>query len=57
MLITDALSRLPDIIKPIGVLDQTIDANLFYTKLEWLKDVNIFLKTRQIEGMLLVQRK
>jgi hypothetical protein len=57
MLITDALSRLPDIIKPIGVLDQTIDANLFYTELEWLKDVNIFLKTRQIEGMLLVQRK
>jgi hypothetical protein len=27
--ITDALSRLPDITKPIGVFDQTIDASLF----------------------------
>ncbi len=29
--IADALSRLPDITKPIGVLDQTIDASLFNT--------------------------
>jgi hypothetical protein len=37
--------------------NQTIDANLFYTELEWLKDVKEILKTRQIDGMLLVQQK
>jgi hypothetical protein len=35
--VANALSRLLDIIEPISVFDQTIDANLFYTKLEWLK--------------------
>ncbi len=29
--VIDALSRLSDITKPIGVCDQTIDASLFYT--------------------------
>jgi hypothetical protein len=42
--IVDALSRLPDITEPIGVPNQTIDASLFYTKLEWLNDVKEFLK-------------
>jgi hypothetical protein len=37
--IADALSRLSDIIKPIGVHDQTIDESLFYTRSEWLNDV------------------
>jgi hypothetical protein len=37
--IVDAMSRLPNIIKPIGVPNQTIDASLFYTKLECLNDV------------------
>jgi hypothetical protein len=36
------------------VLDQTIDASLFYIEHEWLKDVKDFLKTRQIESTLLV---
>jgi hypothetical protein len=44
--VADALSRLPDITKPIGVLDQTTNARLFYTKLELLKDVKEFLRTR-----------
>ncbi len=43
--IVNASSRLPYITKPIVVPDQTIDASLFYTKLEWLKDVKEFLKT------------
>jgi hypothetical protein len=34
---------------------KTIDASLFYTMLEWLKDVREFLKTRQIDGMLSIQ--
>ncbi len=41
--VTNALSN---IIKPIGVLDQTIDAICFYMGPEWLNDVNEFLKTR-----------
>jgi hypothetical protein len=50
--VTDALSKLLDITKPTGVLDQTTYASLFYTRLEWLNDVNEFLRTRQIDGML-----
>jgi hypothetical protein len=53
--VVDALSRLPDNTKPIGVPNQTIDASLFYTGSEWLNDVKEFLKIGQIEGMLLVQ--
>jgi hypothetical protein len=42
--VANALSRLLDITKPTGVLDQTIVASLFYTELEWLNDVKEFLK-------------
>jgi hypothetical protein len=55
--VADALSKLPDITKPTCVSNQTIDANMFYTKHEWLNDVNLFLKTSQIEGTLYVQQK
>jgi hypothetical protein len=44
--IANALLRLLNIIKPIGVPNQTTYASLFYTKLEWLNDVKEFLKTR-----------
>jgi hypothetical protein len=40
--VIDALSRLPNIIEPTNVPDQTINASLLYTKLKWLKDVRIF---------------
>jgi hypothetical protein len=53
--IADALSRLLNIIKPTSVHDQTTNATLFYTLLEWLKVVKEFLKTKQIESMLLIQ--
>jgi hypothetical protein len=43
--VVDALSRLPKIIKPTCVPDQTTNASLFYIKLEWLRDVKEFLKT------------
>jgi hypothetical protein len=36
---TYALSRLLNIIEPIGVHDQTVDASLFYIEPEWLNDV------------------
>ncbi len=55
--IIDALSRLLDIIEPTCVPNQTIDASLFYTKLEWLKDVKEFLRMKQIDGTLLIQQK
>jgi hypothetical protein len=37
--VANAMSRLPNIIKPIGVPNQTIDASLFNTKLECFNDV------------------
>jgi hypothetical protein len=52
--ILDALSRNLDITEPRGVFDQTTNASLFYTGPEWLNDVKEFLKTRQLEGTLLV---
>jgi hypothetical protein len=41
--VVNALSRLLDIIEPTGVPDQTTYVSLFYTELEWLKDVKEFL--------------
>ncbi len=52
--IVDALSRLLDSIKPIGVFDQTKNASLFHIGLKWLNDVKENLKTKQIKGTLLV---
>jgi hypothetical protein len=42
--VTDALSRLQNIIKPTGVHDQTLDASLFYTEPKWLNDVKDFMR-------------
>ncbi len=55
--IVDALSRLPNITEPIGVLDQTTYTSLFYTEPEWLNDVKEFLRVRQIKGTLSIQQK
>ncbi len=52
--VVDALSRLPNIIEPLGVRDQTTCASLFYMLPEWLKDVKEFLRTKKIENMLSV---
>ncbi len=43
--VVDSLSRLPHITEPTNVFDQTIDANLFYAELEWLKDVKEIFRT------------
>jgi hypothetical protein len=48
--VANVLLKLPNITKFISVPNQTTNASLFYTKLEWLKNVKEFLKTRQIEG-------
>jgi hypothetical protein len=44
--VVDALSRNSDITEPIGVLNQTIYASLFYIGPKWLNDVIVFLKIR-----------
>jgi hypothetical protein len=54
--VANALLKLPNITKPIGVPYQTINGSLFYIEPEWLKDVKEFLRTRQIEGTLSVQQ-
>jgi hypothetical protein len=43
----NALSRLPNQIKLIRVLDQTIDAHVFTLHLEWLQNVYDYLLTLQ----------
>ncbi len=53
--VVDALLRLLNMIKPIGVFDQTIDASLFYIRPEWLNDVKEFMKIGQLEGTLSMQ--
>jgi hypothetical protein len=37
--VANALSRLPNIIEPIGVPNQTANASLFIQGLKWLNDV------------------
>jgi hypothetical protein len=42
--VANALSKLLNSTKPIGVLVQTMNASLFYTRPEWLNDVKEILK-------------
>jgi hypothetical protein len=37
--LVDALNRLPNQIKLIGILDQTCDVHMFTLQLEWLQSV------------------
>jgi hypothetical protein len=43
--VTNALSRLPNITKPTCVFDQITYICMFYPKLEWLNDVKEFFRT------------
>jgi hypothetical protein len=54
--VEDALLKLLDTMKPIGVLNQTTYASLFI-ELEWLNDVKDIMIIGQIEGKLYVQHK
>jgi hypothetical protein len=53
--IANALSRLLDSTKPIGVFDQITYASLFNIRHEWLNDGKDFFKIEQIEGTLSVK--
>jgi len=55
--VVNELLILLNIIEPIGVLDQTTNASLFYRKFKWLKDLTFFLRIRHIEGTLSIQQK
>jgi hypothetical protein len=41
----DALSKLLDNSKPLGVLDQTMDVSLFSEEHVWMHEVKTYLKT------------
>jgi hypothetical protein len=41
--VAHVLSKLPNIIKSIGVPNQTIDARLFHLQLVWLEEVTDYL--------------
>ncbi len=53
--VANALLKPPNITKPIGVFNQTINASLFYIEPKWLNDVKDFLITWQIKGTLFIQ--
>jgi hypothetical protein len=44
----DVLSKLLDSSKILGVLDQAVDALLFYVKPIWMKEVRSYLEISQI---------
>jgi hypothetical protein len=48
-LMVDALNRLPNHTKPIGISDQTCDAHMFTLQSEWLQSVYEYL----LKGMML----
>jgi hypothetical protein len=41
--VANAISRLPDTIKPTNVLDQTIDATLLHLQPIWLEEIKDYL--------------
>jgi len=41
--IVDVLSRLPNSSEPLGVLDQTMDASLFFIEPIWMQEVKTYL--------------
>ncbi len=41
--IANVLFKLFNIIEPIGILEKTTNANMFFTKPKWLNDVKMLL--------------
>jgi hypothetical protein len=55
--VADVLSILPNSLEPLGVLDQTMDASLFFVKPIWMQEVKSYLKTiEMLETLNLVQK-
>jgi hypothetical protein len=56
-LMVDALNRLPNQTKPIGLLNQTCDAHMFILQSKWLHNVcEYLLKGVMLEGFITSQR-
>ncbi len=55
--VANTLSRLPNVIEPTSVPNQTTNASLFYIGPKWMNDGKELLKIRQLKGTLLVQKK
>ncbi len=55
--INDALFRLSDTTRSIGVPNQTTYVTLFLLQLIWLEEVKNYLQTRQMLGILTNTRK
>ncbi len=43
--VVDIFSKLPNSSKPLGILNQTMDASLFYVEPMWTQEIKIYLKT------------
>ncbi len=50
--VVDVLSRLLDSSKPLGVLNQTMDASLFSIEPIWMQEVRSYLKASQMPKTL-----
>jgi hypothetical protein len=55
--VVDVLSKLPNVIESSGVVEQTTNASLFFTKPKWLNDVNMLLQIGQMEKSLPIGQK
>ncbi len=55
--IVDVLSKLPNGLEPLGVLDPTVDASLFFVEPMWMQEVKTYLEIGQmLETLNLVQK-
>ncbi len=43
--VVDALSKLLDNLKPLGVPNQIVDASLFFIEPIWMQEIKTYLKT------------
>jgi hypothetical protein len=43
--VIDVISKLPDSSKPLGVLNQTMDASLFSIEPMWMQEIKSYLET------------
>jgi hypothetical protein len=55
--VVDVLFRLLDHLEPLGVLDQTVDASLFYVEPIWMQEVKTYLETGQMPKTLNLAQK
>ncbi len=55
--VVDVLSKLPNSLEPLGVLDHTVDASLFSIEPIWMQEIRSYLKTGQMPKTLKLVQK